>query len=399
MFLLMRFIPANLSHLILHQKLLSDKKHNQNMSKKVVFLCGARDYHAIDWYRSSLELMPNKDICILTDLIDGEGVKKLINSTDQVYKLIIIDKFLFKRQSKIGNIWRNIVKLLVFPIQIILLKRFSKRNPNAIYHAHSMYYLFLGWAAKIDFIGTPQGSDVLVKPFKSKAYKYFAIKSLKAAKAVTVDSENMKNRVMELAQVDSHIIQNGIDIHSIIDFLMNKSVKDDVRDKMVSMRGITPLYRIRELIQNRNSNEKNESFPLTFIYPFVDNQYKNEVFKDVKSYDTDLGRVDRFKMYVLFTQSKIAFSIPVSDSSPRSVYEAIFCGSAVAIAYNPYYEILPQCMKSRIIIIDLDDPNWFKKSISEAKKIEKTPFMPSEEALDLFDQRKSLQKMADLFFN
>ena len=366
-------------------------------NKKIVFLCGSSDYHAMDWYRSSLELIPNKDISILTDLIEGEGAKKLINSTDKVHKLVIIDKFLFKQKSRIGNIWRNIFKLFIFPIQIILLKQFSRHNPNTIYHAHSMYYLFLGWAAKIDFIGTPQGSDVLVKPFKSKAYKYFAIKSLKAAKAVTVDSENMKNRVMELAQVNSHIIQNGIDIQSINEYLNNQIISGSkLRDKITSMRGITPLYRIRELIQKRNEN-KNKNFPLTFTYPFIDNQYKNEIFKDIKSIDTDLGRVERLIMYKLFSQTKVAFSIPISDSSPRSVYEAIFFGAVVAITYNSYYEILPQCMKSRIIIIDFNDPKWFQNAITKADIIQKKLFIPSIEALDLFDQKKSLKKMANLF--
>ena len=40
--------------------------------KNLVFLCGARDFHAIDWYRRSLDELTNINIYILTDLIEGE---------------------------------------------------------------------------------------------------------------------------------------------------------------------------------------------------------------------------------------------------------------------------------------------------------------------------------------
>ena len=46
------------------------------MDKKLVFLCGARDFHAMVWYRSVEEEIPNENLCILTDLIAGEGFKK-----------------------------------------------------------------------------------------------------------------------------------------------------------------------------------------------------------------------------------------------------------------------------------------------------------------------------------
>jgi hypothetical protein len=35
--------------------------------KKLVFLCGARDFHAMDWYRSAIALIPDAEISIVTD--------------------------------------------------------------------------------------------------------------------------------------------------------------------------------------------------------------------------------------------------------------------------------------------------------------------------------------------
>ena len=43
--------------------------------KKVVFLCGASDFHAMDWYRSALKILPERNFVILTDLIEERVIK------------------------------------------------------------------------------------------------------------------------------------------------------------------------------------------------------------------------------------------------------------------------------------------------------------------------------------
>ena len=367
-----------------------------NNKKKIVFLCGARDFHAIDWYRSAEERLPNEKLCILTDLIAGEGFQKIVSEDDNIYSLIILDKFLFKRQSNIGNLWRNILKLLVLPIQIILIKRFDKRNLNSIYHAHSMYYLWLAAAANVEFIGTPQGSDILVKPFKSKIYKTLSIWAMKSAKYITVDSEKMRDKVFEISAVKAKIIQNGIDIKAIEKFSFSLPKKDLIRDRLVSIRGFSPLYRIEELLIARNIENNAKDFPISLIYPFYENEYKQKTLKYLTANDEDLGRVNRTQMYELLFESQLVISIPSSDSSPRSVYESIFCGSAVAITHHPYYDTLPICMKERIILVDLDNENWLLNATKDANSIVSSNFIPCEKALDLFDQRRSFKRILSL---
>ena len=56
-------------------------------------------------------------------------------------------------------------------------------------------------------------------------------------------------------------------------------------------------------------------------------------------------------------------------------------------------------MKSRIIIIDLNEEEWFDKSIDMANDIVKKRFIPSEYALELFDQKKSFEKLSKLFIS
>lgn len=369
------------------------------MPKKLIFLCGARDFHAMDWYRSALELIPNTPISIVTDLIAGENFKKIINDKDQVHRLFVLDKFLFRNQSSLGDKWRNILKLLVLPIQVLLLKKFARKNPNAIYHAHSMYYLVLARAARVKYIGTPQGSDILVKPKKSRFYNWFSKYGLEKAKHITVDSLNMQQGVMDLVGKKAVVIQNGIDMARISETLDTLSIVKDSgfrRSGILSIRGFTELYRIKELILNRNLIV--DKVPISFIYPFHEDTYRSECKILMSDTDLDLGRVERISMYELLTKAQLVVSIPSSDSSPRSVYEAIFCGCPVAIDYNPYYDTLPACMKKRVVLVNLDEGNWLEKAIQKSNEILISKYEPSAEAIEIFDQRKSFLKLEKLLF-
>lgn len=362
-------------------------------SNNFVFLCGARDFHAMDWYSSAKELIDDSSkISIVTDLIEGEGFKRLVDSSDNVFKLIILDGLLLKKQSRLADLWRNILKLLLLPIQVLLLRRFHEKNKNSIFFAHSMYYLWLAHFAGVNFIGTPQGSDLLVKPFKSKLFKYLSIKALRSAKFVTVDSEMMRLSCVKISGVDPVIIQNGIDLTAINK--KNTSDEDEVEsnNRILSLRGFTELYRLKQIIESRNFNLKNIS--IDFIYPFQDESYKSKI--SFLGQDKDFGRVSRNDMYALMRNARLVVSIPSSDSSPRSVYEAIFCNAIVAITYNKYFEDLPKCMQSRIIIVDIKDKDWLKIAFYRAKDIRRKNFEPSAEALDLFDQKRSFKKKMKL---
>ena len=372
---------------------------DKRVSEPLVFLCGARDFHAMDWYRRALDLMPGHRICILTDLIAGEGFKKLVDQRDTVYRLLIIDMFLLRKQSKVGNIWRNIVKLLVFPIQVILVRRFAARNPGAIFYAHAMYYLFLGMAAGIRFVGRPQGSDILIKPYRSTLFRYFAVKSMAAAKAVIVDSDKMRDAIRGFSpEVNVHIVRNGIDLDAIGQALERTRVESAGRSSVLSLRGMTPLYRIDEIVRRRNESSRYRDIPLSFIYPFYEEKFRNALLPLLGSSDSDLGSLDKGRMYALLAGTRLAISIPTSDSSPRSVYEAVFSGCAVAITHHSYYDVLPHCMQGRIMLVDTGDKDWFDRAMDFATRITETPYSPSPQALSTFDQNRTFREMQALLY-
>lgn len=359
--------------------------------KPICFVVSARDYHAIDWYRAVKNLCRDRRVFIATDLIESEGVERLVDERDEVVHLFNLDHWLLDRQSRFANIWRNFIKLLTVPLVAYRLNQLSKRI-DAIFHAHSMYYIFLCWLSRVKFIATPMGSDVLVRPDKSKFYRLFTIYSLRAADAITVDSTALHEKIWSLCGKGSHIIQNGIDADSTQTFRQGQNS----RVKVISIRGMDPNYRILELVQARNSSAKSVGFD--FIYPFHEENYLNSVRKLFHVEDCDHGRVGKDIMYQMLGDAYVVFSIPISDSSPRSVYEAIFCGACVVVSYGKWIELLPVCMRSRVVVVDINRQGWFEDALHAAKKICSTPFMPCSDAIQLFDETAAMKMVCRKFY-
>lgn len=359
----------------------------------IVFICGSNDFHAMDKYWLTSRYLSPRKVLLLTDSIECVGLPKLIPSDFPLKRLFIIDKFLLKKQSSIGNIWRNLMKLLFIPIQVYYLKKFYKMHPNAIFHAIPMYYMMLCYLAKIPFVGTPQGSEILVRSYKSKFYKKFAVQSLRAASNVIVDSINMQNKVYELSGVYATLIKNGFDTSNIL--------KDVAfcgkRSHILSIRGFNPLYRINEILKARGASINKR--PISFVYPAAEEDYKRQISDNFIAEDLDLGRLNKKELYPLMKNTLLAISIPASDSSPRSVYECIFAGAIVAATYSLYMDEMPLCMRERIYLIDLKDSKWFDKAVVFANEAIEKPFVPSEEALEMCDQNRTIKKIVEQVYH
>ena len=91
-------------------------------------------------------------------------------------------------------------------------------------------------------------------------------------------------------------------------------------------------------------------------------------------------------------KAKLAISIPISDSSPRSVYEAIFCGCIVAVTDGEWVSQLPACMASRVIAVDVQSKTWLQDAIDYCDSNINFHYVPSAQALDLFDQKRSMAR-------
>jgi hypothetical protein len=359
--------------------------------KTIVILGGVRDFHAMDWYRAVVRVCPDREVIFVTDLFGGEGYTDLSKPGDKIYSLIVLDKFLLPFQSRYSNLWRNFVKFAFLPLQAVRLRFILNEFPRRIVHAHPMYYMALSLLAGVDYLGTPQGDEILIRPRRSRIYKFLSSKVLRRAKAVIVDSIQMKDGAKEIAGIDAHVFQNGINVDEIVQHRSNNK-----RERVVSIRGMEDLYRIIEIVEVRNKTSK--STPLSFVYPFADTAYLSGLRSNLGLRDDDLGRLKKQALYELLSESLLVISIPRSDSSPRSVYESIFAGACVAATYNSWIDVLPPCMKSRIFIVDLADSRWLNQAISYAQKITETPFIASEEALDIYSENRSIKKVIEKFY-
>jgi hypothetical protein len=359
--------------------------------QQIIILGNARCYHTMDWYRAIQAQCKGHKVLFATDLIESEGHERITNENDNLVPLFNIDRLLIN-QSTFGHIWRNIVKLLMAPIQVIFLRRLIRRYPDAVVHAHTMYYLFLCWVARVQFIGTPQGSEILVRPQKSRLYRIFAGKALAAAQYLTVDSHAMESGVGQLCDTPCTVIQNGIDTTEIKTIV----TESQNRELVVSIRGITPLYQIDKILASRR--ESQSRLNIAFVYPLWEEGYKKQIEEMLTSDDSMLGRLDRKELYGLLGRTVLAVSVPNSDSSPRTVYEAIFCGACVAVTQNIWIQNLPKCMRSRLTVVDLSDTKWFEKCYREALTITKNEYIPSDEAIERFDQYRSVEVLVDRLY-
>ena len=65
---------------------------------------------------------------------------------------------------------------------------------------------------------------------------------------------------------------------------------------------------------------------------------------------------------------------------------------------NNYYENLPDSLKARVIIVDINKKDWFFNAINKAETLLKEPFSPCKKALNLFDQDQTFNEMAKVIF-
>ena len=114
--------------------------------------------------------------------------------------------------------------------------------------------------------------------------------------------------------------------------------------------------------------------------------------------DKDIGTLDRQSFYKFLVRSKLVISIPRTDSFPRSVYESIFAGAAVAVTKSSYLEELPSCMLKRIIVVDLEKNDWMASALSLADNIISQPYIPSKEAFDMCDSSATILKISNTFY-
>ena len=357
-------------------------------NRLIAFVCGGKDFHAMDKFHLTAKTLGYDKVLLITDSFESEHQKSLIKRKYyKVIKLYILDQFIPTDYSMISNIWRNVLKIVILPFQVMRLRHIYKKYKFYIIHATPIYYMLLCYFSSVPYIGTPQASEILQRADKSKLYKYFSKKAITGANKIIVDSISMRDKIKKDYGIDSLLIKNGFDVSLALNF-QNQEKK---RSRVLSLRSFFSDNRINNIILARNRSAMKQK--IDFIFPQKDKNYLNNITKIFSIDDEMHGMLPKEKLYSLMSETILAISIPISDSSPRSVYESIFCGSIVAMTYAAYYEELPDCMRKRIYLVDIENKNWFDEALNFAKSIEGQRFIPTTEALDMCDQMRLINKV------
>ena len=241
-----------------------------------------------------------------------------------------------------GGEWELILKN-TFEIYKIL-----KKKKISILHIIDMnfavYGITLGMLG-VKIVLENNGSDVLLAsdtPSTRNRYKL----AYRLSRAVVQDSEVAKEAGIALGanKKINEIVELGIDTG-----IFNPSVKKGVFRKqyqipmdakvIFSPRTLRPLCNIDEILNTIDPViSKYPNTYYVFCSSINDRKYENRVRGDgFEQHVIFLGYVDNEKeMPYIYRDADIVLSIPNSDSSPRSVYEAMACGSNVIVTDLPW---------------------------------------------------------------
>lgn len=213
-----------------------------------------------------------------------------------------------------------------------------------IVHAHNLYQGFIASFIyeNIPVVFTPMGSDVIIHAQKNFIYKYMAKKAFKRADIVTNDSEILRERgyLVGAKKDNSFIIQNGVDGKIFYPKGNNIKEKYNIEDNEIllfSPRGLDKIYNI-DLILHSVALLKRLGCKIKCMisYGFGEENLANlkNIIKEENITENIIwiGSLEYDDMPTYYNAADIVISIPSSDSSPKSVYEAMFCQKSVIVS-------------------------------------------------------------------
>jgi len=224
-----------------------------------------------------------------------------------------------------------------------IIRRAIKKHNIDIVHCHSLYYGYLGAGipANIPVVFTPLGSSIIIHAQKPGYYQNMARAAFARADVVTNDSLKLQDMGCKVGatQNNNKIVQFGVD--QTIFKPKSSSLRQELNisaDELLlfSPRAIDSLYNI-DIILDALALLKRQGvvFKCMFTYAFG-----NENYAKLCAQAEQLGIVDNLvwlgfmqydEMPEAYNASDIVISVPSSDSSPKSVYEAMSCRKPVVL--------------------------------------------------------------------
>ncbi|MDB0021058.1 glycosyltransferase [Candidatus Pseudothioglobus singularis] len=317
----------------------------------ILFIGSSSDWHVDLWVKY---FSKNHKVYLFSDKEDY-----LKNQPFNNVKIIESEGYL----GKILNFF-NIKSHLLFQFnKLISVKHFAMRVDYIIkefdidvVHAHSLYYGYLLSFINLDLpkVFTPMGSDIIIYSQKSRIHKFMAKRVFSKISIITSDSFLLQKSGYKFGakKERNYIIQNGVD--SSIFFPKDNNLRKAYNinnDEILffSPRAITPLYNI-DIIIDAIGNLKQSGYKVKCMFSFAfGSKYSSKLKEQIRQLGLEnniiwLGFLDYKQMAEHYNAADIIISVPSSDSSPKSVYEAMFCKKPVVVSNLDWsYELLSEC--------------------------------------------------------
>ena len=306
---------------------------------KILYIGSSSDFHIDLWVQYFTK---NHNVFLFSEK-ENYLPKKKFKEVEVIYSAGVIGRILNFFNSNSHKLFQlnKLISTLMYSKKI---DKIVREKDIDIIHAHNLYQGFICSfiKSKVPIVFTPMGSDVIIHAQKNFLYKFMAKNAFKRADIVTGDSLliQRKGLLVGAKQSKNYIIQNGVDSKkffpksSSIRKLLNINEDDFL---IYSPRGLDDIYNIKKIIEVvALLNQQGIKVKCMISFGFGESNLAM-LKKCISDYNIEdlivwIGSLEYDDMPDYYNSADVIISIPDSDSSPKTVYEAMFCKKPVVVS-------------------------------------------------------------------
>ena len=373
---------------------------------KVVYLSNAKNFYFDRWYQYFVDI--GYDVTVISG--DTSQRSDTVSLDDSIEVHYLPEK---KLSNPVVSFLYNFIRL---PFILYKLKKLLLEISPDVIHAHSIQYGF--WGALSGFhplIITPMGSDAIIYTRKYLVYKLIAKYSYRRADLITQDSFECFKVAEDLGVNEryNHIIQNGVDTQIFNEYVDKEIIRDNLSisdDAFVIFhcRDMKPLYNIENLISSfAMFLEKNDKAILVLAFMSEGSEYHNKISDLAHSLKIEksirfCGRIDHGDIKYYHSLSDVHVSIPLSDSMPSSVTEAMAMKVPVVLSRLPWTTMFFED-KVNCLLVNPFDPEGISNALYSLYLSDELKNSLKDSAYQIvlqhIDYRANMKKMNDLMLD
>ena len=376
---------------------------------KILYIGNSSDFHIDLWVQYFTK---NHDVFLFSEKEDYLSTKQF-RDVEIIYSEGLFGHILNLFNSSSHKLFQ-INKLLSTVIYARKIDKIIKEKNIDIVHAHNLYQGFICSYLKsnVPVVFTPMGSDIIIHSQSNHIYKYMAQNAFQKADVVTGDSLliQKKGYLVGAKSSKNYIIQNGVDskkFYPKISKIRNALNIDDNEFLIFSPRGLDEIYNIKNILGViKLLVEEDLKVKCMISYGFGESNL-NSLKEHIKYLEIEdsiiwIGNLEYDEMPDYFNASDLVISIPSSDSSPKTVYEAMFCEKVVVVSDLDWvYETLDG--KDCIIKVNQNNLENIKEAIIKIIRDKNSRKRISENAREVarlfFDYYINMKKMESIMIS